>query len=329
MSLLVVALCVGAVGCAAKVDLSKATYTRTTVPAAAQQAGGGGGSSTASTGTPKTNDPAFASDKMRLIDACKLFDNDTLSSVGTPAENNSDDFSRCSNFMKDTSGKELNLTLTLGETLIEDPSKADKNIAGLPGIVSELDDKTACFVTAVTETSPNRGVRMQVGGKASNMCDIGTKVLEAVVNKIRSNPPKYDMKSGSLIELDPCTLPSDSDVSTALGGAAKPEPTSLHWCTWNGGGATLWVWLRSGVDPAKIADPAKTTKVDVGGISATQELDTNSAKCEVAWSHLPIKGNIAEVVSVQFLRSSAKQGEDMCAKAAAVAKALVPKLPKS
>jgi hypothetical protein len=325
LSLLVVALCAGAGGCAAKVDLAKVTYTRTTVPAAAPNTGGGG--STASTGTPKTNDPAFASEKLRVIDACKLFDNDLLSSVGTPADNNTDDFSRCSNFMKDTTGKELNLTLTLGEGLIEDPSKADKNIGGLPGIVSELDDKTACFVTAVTETSPNRGVKVQVGGKAGNMCDLGAKVLEGVLGKIRNNPPKYDIKPGSLVEVDPCTLPSDSDVSGVM-GAAKSEPTSLHWCSWTGGSATLWVWLRSGVDPAKIADPAKTSKVDVGGISATQELDTNSTKCEVAWSHLPIKGNIAEVVSVSYLTSSAKQGEDLCAKAATIAKALVPKLPK-
>ena len=170
---------------------------------------------------------------------------------------------------------------------------------------------------------------MQVGGKAGKMCDIGTKVLEAVLGKIRSNPPKYDAKPGSLIELDPCSLPSESDINTTMGGDAKAEPTSLHWCTWNSGGATLWVWLRSGVDPAKIADPAKTKKVDVGGVSATQELDSNSSKCEVAWSHLPIKGNIAEVVSVSYLTSSAKQGEDLCAKAATIAKALVPKLPKS
>jgi hypothetical protein len=106
-------------------------------------------------------------------------------------------------------------------------------------------------------------------------------------------------------------------------------PTNLHWCTWSRDGADVWIWLRSGVDPAKSADPAKTQKVDVGGVSAIQELSTtDSAKCEVAWAHLPLEGSIAEVVSVSFLRYTPKPGEDVCAKARAVATGLVPKLPK-
>lgn len=315
------ALCVLS-GCGAKVDLAKVTYTRTTVPA-------GGGGNGGSTGAPKTNDAAFTSDKLRKIDACGLLDKDTLSSVGTPDDNDVTDFSRCSNFMKDTKGKDLNISLTVGETLLESPDKADKNIGGLPAIESELDDKTACFETVVTETSPNRGIKIQIGGKAENMCDVGRKVLEAVVNKIRTSPPKYDSRKGSLVEVDPCELTPAADITTVLGPGAEADPTNLHWCSWTSDGATVWVWLRSGVDPAKSADPAKTQKVDVGGVSATQELTTSGGpQCEVAWAHLPLNGSIAEVVSVTFLRSSPKEGEDACAKAQTIAKGLVPKLPK-
>jgi hypothetical protein len=324
---LVVALCVIA-GCAAEVDLAKVTYTRTTVPAAA---GGGGGASTG-TDSPRANDPAFTSDKLREIDACEVLDRNLLSGFGSPDDPDVVDFSRCSNFMKDGAGKDLNISLTIGEGLLEDPSDADKNIGGLPAIESELDDKTACFETAVTETSPNRGIKVQIGGKIENMCDVGRKVLDAVVTRIRTDPPKYREKQGSLVAVDPCALATESELTAALGAGAKLSPTSLHWCSWSKDGGEVWVWLRDGVDPAKSADAAKTTKVDIGGVSAIQELSTTSgAKCEVAWAHLPATGSLAEVVSISFLRydtKAAPQGEDACAKAQAIAKAVVPKLPK-
>jgi hypothetical protein len=161
------------------------------------------------------------------------------------------------------------------------------------------------------------------------MCDIGRKVLEAVVNRIRTDPPRYDARKGSLITVDPCTLTPAAEIDSVLGAGSKVNPTSLHWCSWSRDGGEVWVWLRDGVDPAKSADAGKTTKVDVGGVSAIQELSTSSgAKCEVAWAHLPTRGSLAEVVSVSFLRYSGTEGADVCAKAQAVARALVAKLPK-
>lgn len=320
MSLLVVALCAG---CGSGVDLSKVTYTRTTIPAAAT-------SGTGPTGTPKTNDSAFTAAKLRELDACALLDKDTLAKVGTPDESDVTDFSRCSNFMKDPEGKDLNISLTLGESLLENPANADKNIGGLPAIESELDDKTACFQTVVTETSPNRGIRVQIGGKAKNMCDVGRTVLTAVVNRIRTDPPKYERNPGTLILLDPCAQLSDADVTPALGAGATVTATSLHWCTWRKDRAEVWVWLSHGVDPAKSADPAKTQKVDVAGVSAIQEADTGSGvKCSIEWAHLPLSGSFAEVVNVTYSHYEAQQGEDGCAKALPIAKTLVPKLPKS
>ncbi|MFL6142245.1 MAG: hypothetical protein ACJ72N_10330 [Labedaea sp.] len=325
VSLVLAAMCAAA-GCGSTVDLAKVTYTRTTVPAAAVRQGSGGGSSSAA---PKTNDPAFTSEKLRKIDACGLLDKNTLTAVGTPDENQVSDFSQCANYMKDPDGKELNITLTLGEGLIESPSRADQNIGGLPAIEQELDDKSACFQTVVTETSPNRGIKIQVGGKAPDLCAVGRTVLGAVVGRIRRDPPAYPATAGTIREVDPCAAVPAADLRTALGADAKPNPTSLHWCTWSASGADVWVWLRSGVDPAKGADPAKTKKVDLGGISATQEAEnTASAKCEVSWAQLPLRTDFAEVVSVTFIRYTPTAGEDVCAKAQVIARSLVPKLPK-
>jgi len=313
-------------GCGSKVDLSKVSYTRTTVP----PAGNTKTSNTKTTGAPKTNDAAFSAAKLREIDACAVLDKDTLSKVGVADQPAVTDFSRCSHFTKDHDGKDLNITVTLGEGLYENPSDANKNIGGLPALESELDDKSACFETAVTETSPARGIKVQIGGKASNMCDVGRTVLTAVVNRIRADPPKYQLKPGSLIPVDPCAQLSDADVTGLLGAGAEVKPTNLHWCSWSLKDAELWVWLSSGVDPAKVADPAKSQKVNVGGVNAIQELDSSSgAKCSIEWAHLGLGGSDAEVVNATFIRSTAQQGEDACAKAATIARTLVPKLPKS
>ena len=326
MALLAAAMCVA--GCGSKVDLSKVTYTRTTVPPT-----GGTKTSTpktSGTGAPNANE-AFSAAKLREIDACALLDKDLLSKVGVADEPDVTDFSRCSHFTKDKEGKDLNISLTIGEGLYEDVSDAKGNIGGLPAIESELDDKTACFETAVTQASPARGIKVQIGGKAANMCDVGRTVLTAAVQRIRTDPPKYQLKPGSLVPVDPCAALTEADVTGLLGSGSEMRPTNLHWCTWSLKDAELWVWLSSGVDPAKVADPAKTKKVDVAGVSAIQEADSSSggAKCSIEWAHLGLGGSDAEVVNATFIRSTAQPGEDACAKAAVIARTLVPKLPKS
>jgi Protein of unknown function (DUF3558) len=323
VSWLAAALCLA--GCASKVDLSKVTYIRTTVPPAH-----GTRTSTPKTSGPNANE-AFSAAKLREVDACALLDKDLLSKVGVPDEPDVTDFSRCSHFMKDKAGKDLNITVTVGEGLYEDPADAKGNVGGLPAIESELDDRSACFETAVTQTSPARGIKVQVGGKAANMCDVGRTVLTAVVDRIRTDPPKYQLKPGSLIPVDPCAQLVESDVVGLLGSGAETKPTNLHWCTWSLKDAQLWVWLSNGVDPAKVADPAKTKQVDVAGVSAIQELDNSSggAKCSIEWAHLGLGASDAEVVNATFIRSTAQAGGDACAKASAIARTLVPKLPKS
>ncbi|HEU5470045.1 MAG TPA: DUF3558 family protein [Actinophytocola sp.] len=324
LATLVVVLTLAVTGCGAEVDLAKTTSTRTTVPAAR-----GIGSPSTST-APKTNDSAFAADKLRKLDPCALLSNEVLSTVGTPDESDSADFSQCSNYMKDKDGRELNISLEIGEGLIEDPAKAGEDIGGLPGFEKELNDRTACFLTVVTETSPNRGIRIQVGGQAgAGLCDAGRTVLTAVIDRIRRDPPQARPVKGSLRELDPCGLLTEQELTPALGEGAGATATSLHWCTWTEDGADVWLWLRDGVDPVTVAEPEKTRKVEVAGISAVQELEEgDTPSCEVSWAHLKLEDTFAEVVAVSFRRYEPKPDEDTCAKAQAVAKALVPKLPR-
>lgn len=320
MSLLI-ALCAIAVlaGCAKEPDLAKVTYTRTTVPAGAM-----GGGNTGSTGEPKTNDAAFASDKLRAMDPCGLLSEDILAGVGTPATSEPSDFSKCSNYMKDKDGKDLSVTVTLGETLLDDPSDADKNVGGLPAIEQKLEDSDACFQTVVTETSPNRGITVQIGGEPADPCEVGRTVLEAVVGKIREDPPALKAPEGSLAEVDPCAITDESVVKTALGSEAPAAPTSLHWCSWTAGSSFVWVWLRIGVDP-KEGDPAKVKQVDIGGVTVYQQVES-AGTCKVEWPHRPEK-NLAEVVTVAFTGTNSTPGEELCGKALPIAKAVLPKLP--
>jgi Protein of unknown function (DUF3558) len=309
-------------GCGTEVDLTKQTFQRTTVPAVAPGTTSASGASTAT-------DAAFTSARLRQVDACALLDKQTLSEVGAPAQSSLADFATCSNYMSDPAGNELNITLTLGEGLIEDPREADKNIGGLPAIEQELDDNSACFLTAVTETSPAKGIRVQVGGDAPDHCDVGRTVLKAVVTRIRESPPRYSTANGSLVEVDPCGLLGEQEVKAALGAGGRPSPANLHWCTWHADGADLWVWLRHGADPAAPVDQG-VSKVDIGGMTAYQELETNSsAKCTIEWAHRRLASGMAEVASVSFTRFTPRDGEDVCAKVLPVAQAVVAKLPKT
>src|SRR5690349_20446300 len=97
-------------GCGEPVDTAKQTFPRSTVPAGQMDTG-------TTTGKPQTNDEAFTADQLRKLAPCELLSQDILASLGTPAENRTRDFSECSNYMEDKDGKELNITLYLGETI--------------------------------------------------------------------------------------------------------------------------------------------------------------------------------------------------------------------
>ena len=311
-------------GCGQSVDTAKVTYQRTTVPAAQ----GGGSEPATATGEPRTNDPAFTTDKLRTIDPCGLLTTDILSNVGEPEENNRGDFAECSNYMKDSAGENLSITVTLGDN-VSNAADADQNIGGLPAIENELDSGDACFVTVVTSTDPNIGIAIQVGGDSKDLCKSGRTVMNGVVDLIRTDPPAYEKPKGTLLSLDPCETVKDATLRTVLAGSTDAgAPYNLHWCNWHSATTNLGIWLRLGFDPSK---GTNGQAVPLGsGVTGYQSTTTSSAaSCELQFAHRRFSGDDTEIVHIFLDKQKPKKGEDPCKPAQTLAKTLISTLPKA
>lgn len=309
-------------GCGGAVDTTKVTFQRTTVPAG-QTAGGGG----AGNGEPRTNDPAFTTEKLRTLDPCGLLTKDILASVGDPVGNDRSDFSSCANYMKDSSGDDLSITVTVGEN-VGNSEAADQQLGGLPAIEKELDSGEACFQTVVTSTLPALGITVQAGGDARDLCDAARTVLTGIVDLIRNDPPAYPDAKGTLLDLDPCEVVEDDTLRTALGDDVDSGvPYNLHWCNWHGATGTLGVWLRLGFDPAKGSDGEPA---DLGGgvTGYTTTAASSPGTCELQWAHREFSADDAEIVHLFYDTPKPAKGSDPCKPAVAVAKALITTLPK-
>lgn len=315
-------------GCGAKVDTAKVTYTRTTMPAAEANAEN---RQSDPTGEPKANDEAFTNEKLRLIDPCALLTSDILSAVGTPSDSSRSDLGSCGNYMKDKDGKELNITVYVGESIM-DALDADLNIGGLPAI-EESTDSEACFVTAITSTTPNIGIKLQTGGDGDDLCEPAKTVLTSMVELIRTDPPTYDLAKGTLVDLDPCTIVDRAELDAAAGVSLDDEPYNVHWCAFRGEDVNVTAWFRTGYDP-KMGASDKVQPVDLGsGITGYQELVTNSAdstSCRIEWAHrmLPEGDDQAEVVTMYYDTYAPQEGSDPCAPGHALAKLYIAALPK-
>ena len=309
--------------CGKPVDTAKETFERSTVPAGQISA------ETGATGKPRTNDPVFANDELRKLDPCGLLTDDILAAVGTPAESRVQDFGSCSNYMTDKNDDELSVTIYVGET-INGAEGADKNIGGLPAMESELDDHSACFVSVITSTNPNFGIRVQIGGDGEKLCEIGTTVLTAAVELIRTDPPVRQDKRGTIAATDPCTLVDAAAMNTALGEETTISPYSLHWCNWVGEKVNGGIWFRTGYDPKDSSvDPG--TPVDLGGGVTGYQKGTveSSASCRLEWRHRSTGDDGAdEIIEVDVDKREPAAGDNGCPTAIAVAKLLIPALPK-
>lgn len=318
------AMAVALAGCGGAVDTTKVTYERTTVPAGQ----GGGSAGTSTSGEPKANDPAFTIEKLRTLDPCALLTKDLLASVGEPDENNQGDFSECGNYMTDSEGANLSITLTLGDN-VSNAQDADGNIGGLPALESELDSGDACFNTVVTSTQPNVGITVQAGGEAEKLCEAGKTVLTGVVDRIRNDPPTYDTPKGTLLELDPCEAIKDATLRTTLGsGTDAGAPYNLHWCNWRSGTANLGLWLRLGYDPAQ-GSGGQAVPLG-GGVTGYKKTTTSAAaSCELQWAHRKFGGDDSEIVQIFYDKQKPAKGEDPCVAAQNLAKTLISTLPKA
>lgn len=318
-----VAACLVLAGCGGA-DLAKQHFPRSTVPATQ----GLGGGPTPSSAPPEPGQ-GFTSEALRRVDPCGLMDEETLDSLGEPAENRHRDYSVCSNYMKDTEGRDLNFTLTLGNALNERGGDGATTIGGLAVVESELDDKTACFVSVVTEADPVRGITVQVGGdEPGGLCEPGRAVLEAAVARLRDDPPRLRLAGPTLAEVQPCAALDPAAVAEQFGESADKRPSGLHMCNWNARGVSLALAFRLGISPDETSPNAPAVDLG-GGAVARQEAPADGGRCRLEWAHVAVPGDSgrAEVVTVDFDRYTPKAGEDVCAKAQALAKAIVQKLP--
>jgi hypothetical protein len=301
-------------------------FPRTTIQANA-------GEPTGSTGTPtgtaagKPVEPAFAADKLRLLDPCKLLDTTVLKELGTPEDMVGGGFSRCSNFMKDKAGKDLAITVEVGQTMVSEVQKADKQIAGMRVYESVLEG-SACFVNVITQESPGLGITVQIGFKDGDGCPAARKVAESVVKLIRAQSAVKTPGKGSIVGVDPCGLPSDAAIAEASSQSPRKSPYGLHNCSWTGAEAEISLDFRGGYVPKDNKFDPKQTEVDLGGVHAYQvDSSTSYPSCAVKWVHRKSADDEGELVEVKS--TAPKKVEfDRCAKAQSFAKSLLPKLPK-
>ena len=330
MPRLAVALCALLVlsGCAGA-DLAKhKPYPRSTIQANA----GKETESSAPTPTDSADggpvDPAFAPEKLRVIDPCKLLDPDVLAQFGAPGEPSPSGFSRCSNFMEDKGGKDLAVTVETGQTMTTELKNADKQLAGLKSYEQTL-DTSACFVSVITQEKPALGLTVQIGYKDGDSCGIGRVVAQSVVELIKKRVGAQTPPRDSLVTLDPCVLADQAAVTAAVGSVNRVFPYGLHNCSWVSDGREVTLDLRWSFIPPDRKFDTEQTEVDLGGGTTGYQLANAGAypSCSVKWVQRLNPGDKGELVEVKS--AGPKKNEfDRCAAAVGFAKAVLPKIPK-
>jgi hypothetical protein len=315
-------------GCSTGPGLAKTNSPRRTVQAGADA------SSTDPSVKPsaqpnKPVDPAFAVERLRLINPCALIEKELLQTVGTPSKYSSSSYTRCSNYMKDKAGKTLTITLDIGYSLSSSEVKnATKQIAGLKSGEQKL--SSSCFITAVTQENPALAARIQVsaGEGAADPCEPGRKVLEGAVRKLKGNPQKYSPPKGSPVEVDPCTIVDKATLAPVLGASPRSTPFGLHQCSWSGQSAQMQLEFRTTRIPKDGKFDSKSVEVDLGGgVKGYQAFKDNSfPTCELIVVRTKDGGDAGEIA--EFTVAASKEKElDRCQAAQTFAKAVLPSLP--
>ena len=304
-------------GCGEQTDLTKVTYPRTALPPVTDQASAG-------------DSERLTAEGLRLIDPCGLLDPTVLAKYGEPEDNVAQDFDGCRNYMRDANGESLSMSVRVGETLTDgDLEKSTEQIGGFKARVSTVEG--ACFVTLVVEQAdPVVGVTLQTGYKAADPCPPAREVAADLAQRLSTTGAVREPRPGSLLPLDPCTLPGALPAE-AVPGAAEPDPFGLHQCSWRSrGGAELELEFAYRIDPGESGAPEPRVPVSLGGgVTAHQVLTEQTfAKCQLGWTHLADTGGLGDVVEIE-VRDIGDTGLDVCAAAVTFAKDLLPKLPKA
>lgn len=317
-------------GCATGPGLAKTHSPRRTVPAGAEA------SSTDPSVKPsaqpnKPVDPAFAADRLRLVNPCALIEKEVLQEVGTPSRYSSSSYTRCSNYMKDKAGKTLNITLDIGYTLTStEVKKATKTLGGLKSTEQKLNN-SACFVSAITQENPPQAVRVQIGRgtDGAEPCEPGRKVVEGAIRKLKGNPQRYTPPKGSPVEIDACAIVEKADLTNPLGASPKALAFGLHACSWSAPSMQMQLEFKTLRIPKDNKFDDKQTEVDLGGVPGYQVFkDGAFPSCELTLVRTKDASNAGEVA--QFTASGSKEKQfDRCQVVQAFAKAVLPKLPKA
>ncbi|WP_197289033.1 DUF3558 family protein [Nocardia sp. NRRL S-836] len=317
-------------GCATGPGLAKTHSARRTVAAGSEATSTD--PTVGSTAQPnKPADPAFAAERLRLVDPCAVISKDVLETVGTPSRYTSSSYTRCSNYMKDKAGKTLNVTLDLGYSLLStEVRKATKQIAGLKSVEQKL-NSSACFVSVVTQEDPPQAVRVQIGTgtDGAEPCDPGRKIAEGVVRKLKGNPQRYNPPKGSPVEVDPCAVVEKADLVNPLGTTPRAQSFGLHACSWSGQSAQLQLDFKTMRIPNDLRFNDKQTELDLGGVKGYAVFkDGPFPTCDLVVVRTRDSSGSGEVA--QFSAAGSKEKEfDRCQVAAGLAKAVLPKLPKA
>lgn len=316
-SALLAATLLGLLGGCAGEDLSKSNYQRTTVPA---EPGSGQGQ----VPTGPITDPAVSLSALRAVNPCELLSGEPIASFERVSDPMESEWGACRIEVRDAGGKNLQLTLDLGESLVM-PEQATGNVEGLPLVENKTDDET-CFVTAVTSRSPTMGVGLQVlYPGAGDPCGTGISVLSSVVRALRDDPPTYRPGPESLLPVEPCESVADDVVTDVLGEEPTRQAMGLHMCQFRSGRSTIFVRFRVGYPP----DPESGTEIDLGGVKAVRESGTtDTAECAVSWQHLAGAEGSSEVVSVEYSDFGEEvTKDDACSRATDFAEGVVTALP--
>ncbi|SDM99218.1 Protein of unknown function [Allokutzneria albata] len=308
-------------GCGNQADLAKVTHPRTVVPAKVAQ-------KPQPNTPPRPVEPAFASERLRAVDPCQLMDTPTLSQFGVPATSRMVALADCANYMKDGSGKRLSITLRLGQNVtLLDTAKTTK-VGGLTTV--ESTSTTTCFVKSITqEGSSVIGIVAQVDYEGDS-CDVGRRLNETVINRIRTNPPlRAQDNKGTLTVVDPCTVFPAVTATELVGGTPSLYPSDMYRCTWRRDSLAFGIEFNDATDPKDSSLNKKAQVVTIDGITGYQRKeDSYNASCRIEWLHKATTGGRGEVVTVNFDNNKKGVEVDVCAKATTVVKALLPKLPK-
>ncbi|WP_043660062.1 hypothetical protein [Thermocrispum municipale] len=307
------------------VDLAKVTYDRTTVP---PQPGSGG---TGPVPEGQVDVPELAVEKLRTIDTCELLKGEAVTQLGTPEEPRGSRPENCSVTVSDPAGKELHVSVRIGERVYDSRDRATGGLDGLP--LWETRQEDACNETVLTDESAKIGISLLVTYADGEPCGAARKALAKIIQRSKSDPPHVQVPDGSLRATDPCSVVPRKLATSMLGQGYKTDATLLYNCTARSQDldkGQIEVGFGFSYPPLESGE-SKRVKL-TGSVRAIQRYYTpNVESCEIEWEHKKFSGPTArdgETVKVEFSNLGGKgDALDACRKAKQAAKAVLGELP--